>query len=95
MTFLFGSSVKLAIHSVKASGTVVLVGMGPYDEIKIPVMTMSTREIDIRGIFRYANCYPAALELVKSGRSGSRILMFTESGYPEYYTGWPRCQCLA
>ncbi|XP_063712975.1 sorbitol dehydrogenase-like [Symsagittifera roscoffensis] len=61
-------SVKLAIHSVKASGTVVLVGMGPYDEIKIPVMTMSTREIDIRGIFRYANCYPAALELVKSGK---------------------------
>ena len=48
------SSIKLAILATKSGGTVVLVGSGS-PEVKIPVVNVASREVDIRGVFRYAN----------------------------------------
>ncbi|GFY59373.1 sorbitol dehydrogenase [Trichonephila inaurata madagascariensis] len=59
-------SIRLAMLVTKSGGTVMLVGLGA-SEVKIPILEASLREVDIKGIFRYANCYPIALGLVSSG----------------------------
>lgn len=61
------SSIQLGIFATKSGGMMVLVGLGPA-EVKIPIVNAAVREVDIRGIFRYANCYPLALEMIASGK---------------------------
>eukprot|EP00183_Erythrolobus_madagascarensis_P002945 CAMPEP_0185849718 /NCGR_PEP_ID=MMETSP1354-20130828/4140_1 /TAXON_ID=708628 /ORGANISM="Erythrolobus madagascarensis, Strain CCMP3276" /LENGTH=298 /DNA_ID=CAMNT_0028550311 /DNA_START=316 /DNA_END=1212 /DNA_ORIENTATION=- len=61
------SSIQSAIRATKSGGCVVLVGMGKPN-CSIPVLEAGFREVDIRGVFRYANTYPTALQLVASGK---------------------------
>lgn len=61
------SSISTGILVTRSGGCLVLVGLGPA-KIQIPIVNAACREVDIRGIFRYANCYPKAIEMVASGR---------------------------
>jgi L-iditol 2-dehydrogenase len=60
-------SIATAIYATRSGGTLVLVGLGA-PEVKLPIVDACIREVDIRGIFRYCNCYPTALEMVSSGK---------------------------
>lgn len=61
------ATVRLSILTAKSGGCVVLVGMGAA-ELTLPITDGLIREVDIRGVFRYCNDYPAALALVSSGK---------------------------
>lgn len=65
---------RLAMLATKAGGCVVLVGCGPI-EVTVPLMNACVREVDIRGVFRYVNDYPAALALVSSGKYNTKKLI--------------------
>lgn len=65
---------RLSILATRSGGCAVLVGMGP-PEIKVPLVNALAREVDIRGVFRYCNDYPAALGLVASGKINVKRLI--------------------
>lgn len=60
-------AVKSGIRAVRPGGIVVLVGMGA-DEIALPIPVIQNNELIVTGIFRYANTWPLAIELVESGK---------------------------
>jgi len=60
------SSVGAAVHTVRFGGTVFVVGVGK-NEMMLPFMRLSTREVDLRFQYRYANTWPKAIRLVDSG----------------------------
>ncbi|KDR24482.1 Sorbitol dehydrogenase [Zootermopsis nevadensis] len=68
------ANIRLAILATKSGGVAVIVGMGA-PEVKIPLVNALAREVDIRGIFRYANEYPIALSMVASGAAKVKQLI--------------------
>ncbi|KAI0906796.1 alcohol dehydrogenase GroES-like domain-containing protein [Ustulina deusta] len=57
------SCMHTAIYSTKPGGKVMIIGMGTPIQT-IPISAASLREVDLVGVFRYANTYPAAIELL-------------------------------
>jgi len=68
------STIALTMLATRSGGTICIIGHGPA-EVKVPIIKAATREIDIRGVFRYANCYPMALALVASGNVNVKKLI--------------------
>jgi L-iditol 2-dehydrogenase len=60
-------AVRSGILAVRPAGRVILVGLG-NDDVELPVSFLQNREIWLSGVFRYANTWPLAIELVRSGR---------------------------
>ncbi|GAB1610768.1 sorbitol dehydrogenase-like [Argonauta hians] len=68
------AGLKTSILATASGGCVVMVGMQP-EEITVPLLNAAVREVDIRGVFRYANCYPIALSLIASGKVDAKALI--------------------
>jgi len=55
------------IAAVRPAGTVVVVGMSPEGAVTLPLDRLQRRELTVVGSFRYAGCYPEAIELAATG----------------------------
>jgi len=55
-----------SISIVKKGGTIVLVGLADKNIFDLDVNTIVSKELEIKGIFRYANMYQTCIDLVNS-----------------------------
>jgi L-iditol 2-dehydrogenase len=56
------------IELAARGGRIVWVGLAGEDLYPMPVLQAIDKELDIMGVFRYANVYPYAIQLVSNGR---------------------------
>jgi L-iditol 2-dehydrogenase len=66
--------VRVAVQVTRSGGVVILVGLGKF-EMTVPLAGALVREVNIRGVFRYNNDYPIAIELVKTGKVNVKPLV--------------------
>jgi len=60
------SSIQAAVYATRAGGTIMTVGRGKVIT-GVPLNQASSKEIDIRGVFRYVNTWPTAINMISSG----------------------------
>ena len=68
-------AVRDGVRALRPAGRAVMVGMGPADEMPIPMAVVQNRELWLTGTFRYANTYPAAIALAAAGRVNLRAII--------------------
>ncbi|KAI4610698.1 hypothetical protein J4E83_008312 [Alternaria metachromatica] len=67
--------IQTAIHALRMGGTYVQGGMGKPD-INFPIMAMCTKELNVKGSFRYGSGdYQTAIDLVAGGRISVKELI--------------------
>jgi L-iditol 2-dehydrogenase len=57
-----------ALAATRHGGVAVLTGLPSRPLVELDIVSAASKEIDIRGQFRYANRYPPAIALTSSGR---------------------------
>jgi len=60
-------ALQTALLSLRRGGKLAIVGLPAESDIPLNVHAITDREIDIYGVFRYANTYPSAIEFLSSG----------------------------
>jgi len=64
-------AIESSIGYVNRGGRIVFVGLPTKDAIPVDIGALVDAELDVYGVFRYANTYPAAIRLLQN--NGSRI----------------------
>jgi len=69
------TTTQQACAMVRMGGVVTLIGMPAELEFELPVLDIICREYDVRGVFRYCNCYPPALALLGTSKVDVKSLI--------------------
>lgn len=68
-------ALQSALASVRRGGKMSIVGLPPQEEISVNVPMIVDNEIDIYGVFRYANTYPQGIAFLSSGTADIKSLI--------------------
>ncbi|MEN6548054.1 MAG: NAD(P)-dependent alcohol dehydrogenase [Armatimonadia bacterium] len=68
-------ALQAALRATRSGGHVQLVGMPSQTDPQIPVYEIIARELQVTGLFRYVNTYPAGIELVQARRVDVQALI--------------------
>ncbi|KAL0188285.1 hypothetical protein M9458_015384, partial [Cirrhinus mrigala] len=60
--------------ATRSGGVVVLVGHGS-EMATVPLFNAASREVDIRGVFRYCNSWPVAISMLASKKLNVKPLV--------------------
>lgn len=63
-------ALQTAMKVIRRGGKLSIVGLPPVDEVGFNVPSICDNEIDIYGIFRYANTYPMGIRFLSGGLQG-------------------------
>ncbi|KAK5168539.1 putative xylitol dehydrogenase [Cryomyces antarcticus] len=75
--------IQTAIHALRVGGTYVQGGMGKND-ITFPIMAMCTKELNVKGSFRYGSGdYQLAVEMLAAGRISVKELITGKVAFTE------------
>lgn len=61
-------AVQTALSSLRRNGKLAIIGLPPEPEARLNIPFICDNEIDVYGIFRYANTYPLAIRLLSDNR---------------------------
>lgn len=61
-------TIQMTTRIARRGGRVVLIGLSAKDQVEYNVVDVSGKELDVLGIFRYANVYRKAIDLVSAGK---------------------------
>ena len=76
------------LKATKSGGTIVVVGLGDDSTYQVPMVELATKELDIKGIFRYVYTYPAAINLLASGAVDVEAMITHHFPLDEMLTGF-------
>ena len=74
---------------VRPGGTVVLVGMPP-DKVAFDIVSAQAKEIRIETVFRYANVFDRAIDMIASGRVDLKPLIAETFGFEQSVEAFER-----
>lgn len=68
-------ALQSALYSLRRGGRLAIVGLPAQDEIALNVPFIADNEVDIYGIFRYANTYPAGIAFLAAEGLNAGVLI--------------------
>lgn len=74
---------------VRPGGTIVLVGM-PVDPVPVDIVGLQAREVRIETVFRYANIYDRAINLIASGKVDLKPLISATFAFEDSIAAFER-----
>ncbi|MCQ4088376.1 NAD(P)-dependent alcohol dehydrogenase [Saccharibacillus sp. JS10] len=83
-------ALQAALGSLRRGGKLAIVGLPAQAEIPINIPFIADNEVDIYGVFRYANTYPKGIEFLSSGQIDASVLVTDKYPLEQTYEAMER-----